>query len=229
MKKLRSINYRLRNRLKDLNDKVEKAINKTQTKRILAARNKTTFDLAHKNRVKDKELENAQKQLNSYTTEIESLRAKTEATSQVGKMLDSEQEIRDNMQIISDLKKAVKDKELILTNLAKNENPSYKISNMINEIRMYKEKIQKREDLYEKNENTQQSQDDNLAKLDEENSRLMTKIQSIDPNIDIEPNKSKDLSKKNEMEKVNQEIKAKKELFEETQRENNKELKLAQK
>jgi hypothetical protein len=113
--------------------------------------------------------------------------------------------------------------------LQNNEDPSYKISSVINEIRMFKEKIQKREELYDKNEHTQETQDDNLAKIEKENSQLLSKIQGIDPNIDVEPNKSKEISKKSEMDKVNEEIRVKKELFEETQRENNKEYKHAQK
>jgi hypothetical protein len=79
------------------------------------------------------------------------------------------------------------------------------------------------------NEHTQETQDDNLAKIEKENSQLLSKIQGIDPNIDVEPNKSKEISKKSEMDKVNEEIRVKKELFEETQRENNKEYKHAQK
>lgn len=215
--------------MKDLNEKVERAIDKTQTKRILAARNKTNVDVQHRARVKDKELENAQQQLDSYKAEIASLKAKIDEISQVGKMIDTEQEIRENNQVISDLKKMIRDKEQILTNLEKSDDPSYKISNMINEIRMWKEKIQKKEELFDRNDSTEQMQAEKLVEIENENNELMNKIQSIDSKIEIDPGKAKDPSKSREIEKLNEEVKAKKEKLEEKQKENEKELKQLQK
>lgn len=215
--------------MKDLNDKVERAIDKTQTKRILAARNKPNVDVQHRARVKDKELENAQQQYDSYKTEIASLKARIDEISQVGKMIDTEQEIRENNQVISDLKKMIRDKEQILTNLAKSDDPSYKISNMINEIRMWKEKIQKKEELYDRNDSTEQMQAEKLAEIENENNDLMNKIQSIDSKIEIDPGKAKDASKDREIQKINEEVKAKKEKLEEKKKENERELKQVQK
>lgn len=94
--KLRSINYRLRKKLKDLNAKVERAIDRTDTKRVLAARNKKDLDIPHRIRVKDKELENTENQLASYKKEIEALRSRVDEMNQVDKMLDMEQELKSN-------------------------------------------------------------------------------------------------------------------------------------
>ena len=97
MDKLRSINYRLRKKLKELNDKVERAIDRTDTKRMLAAtKKKKAFDPAHMGLVRDKELENSQNQIAAYQREIESLQARIEEISQVDKMLEKEQLLKDN-------------------------------------------------------------------------------------------------------------------------------------
>ena len=227
--KLRSINFRLRKKLKYLNEKVEKAIDRTETKRILASRKKQPINVAHQMKVKEKEIENAEQQYGAYQREIKSLQAKIEEISQVGKMLEMEQETREHKQAISDLKKAVKDKELILENLAKTDDPSYKISNMINEIRMWKEKIQNREALYERNESTVAMQDDKMAEIEKENEELMSKIQQLDSNIQLEPRKGRNQDIGNAMEKAQEEIKNAEEKYETIRKTKEKELKLAQK
>lgn len=55
---LRGINIRLKKRLKTLNGVVEKAIDKTDTKRIMLS-TKLKKDPTHISRIKDKELDNA--------------------------------------------------------------------------------------------------------------------------------------------------------------------------
>ena len=93
--KLKAINSRLRKRLKDLNTKVEKAIERTESKRILATRKKKDNDIPHKIAVKDKEIDNAKFQLQGYEKEIESLQRRIDEISQVDKMLDSEQLLKE--------------------------------------------------------------------------------------------------------------------------------------
>lgn len=83
--------------MKELNEKVERAIDRTDTKRMLAAtKKKKVFDPNHMGLVKDKELENAQNQLAAYEKEIEGLQIKIEEISQVDKMLEKEQLLKDN-------------------------------------------------------------------------------------------------------------------------------------
>lgn len=111
LEKLRQLNFRLRKRLKDLNLKVEKAIEKTDTKRMLASRKKQDVDIPHRIAVKDKELENAQNQLDSYTKEIDNLQKRIDDVSQVDKMLDSEIALKENKAACNELRKQIKDLE----------------------------------------------------------------------------------------------------------------------
>lgn len=208
-----------------MNEKVEKAIDRTETKRILASRKKQQFDTPHMLRVKEKEIENCEQQYESYQREIKTLEYKIEEVSQVGKMMEMEQEIREHNQVISDLKKVIKDKELILENLAKSDDPSYKIKNMINEIRMWKEKIQKREELYERNEGSLQLQTEKLPEVEKENEELIRNIQNLDSNIELKPSRFKNKEMEKELEKISEEIKSSKESYELVKKDNAKELK----
>eukprot|EP00344_Euplotes_crassus_P010846 CAMPEP_0197005254 /NCGR_PEP_ID=MMETSP1380-20130617/28662_1 /TAXON_ID=5936 /ORGANISM="Euplotes crassus, Strain CT5" /LENGTH=418 /DNA_ID=CAMNT_0042424331 /DNA_START=109 /DNA_END=1366 /DNA_ORIENTATION=+ len=227
--KLRAINFRLRKKLKYLNEKVEKAIDRTETKRILAARKRAPKDTAHMIRVKDKEIDNAQNQIESYQVEIHKLQTKIDEISQVGKMIEIEQEVREHKSIVSELKKEIKDKELLLKNLAKSDDPSYKIKNMINEIRMWKEKIAARQELYEKNENNVNGQSERLPEIEKENEELMGQIQSLDAKIDLENSKKKDKRAKKDLEDIGENVKTSKEKFEMGKKNHEKEIKAQKK
>jgi len=225
LEKLRSINYRLRKKLKFLNDKVEKAIDRTETKRILASRKKQPKDTAHMMLVKEKEIENAENQLESYKREIQTLGFKVDETSQVGKMIEIEQETKEHKLVISELKKAIRDKELNLEHLSKSDDPSYKVSSMNNEIRMWKEKIQRREELFERNEGSLQQQTQMIPEVEKDNDKLIGKIQELDSNIELEPNRARMKETSHELDSVKEEIKSAKENFERVKKENEKDLK----
>ncbi len=227
--KLRSINFRLRKKLKYLNEKVEKAIDRTETKRILAARKQPPKNTAHMIRVKDKEIENAENQMAAYQMEIHKLSAQIEEISQVGKMIEMEQEAREHKQAISDLRKEIKDKELILENLAKSDDPSYKIKNMINEIRMWKEKIINRRELYEKNEGNVNNQSERLPEIEKENDELIGQIQALDAKIDFAENKRKDKKAKKDLQDIGDSVKQAKDKYELCKKNFEKEVKQQQK
>lgn len=227
--KLRSINFRLRKKLKFLNEKVEKAIDRTETKRILAARKKAPVDTAHQIMVQDKEIENAQNQMEAYQREMAKLQAKIDQLSQVGRMIEMEQETREHKSAISELKKEIKDKELILENLAKSDDPSYKISSMINEIRMWKEKIHHKQEVFEKNESHVASQNERLPEIEKENDEIMSQIQSHDAKIDLDEGKKRNKEAKKDLQNIGDEMKTAKEKYELCIKNNEKEAKHQQK
>ena len=76
--KLKKINSRLRNKLKDLNVQVEKAIEKANQKRIYTKNIKPPKDPEARRLVKQKEIENAQAQLDNYEYETYKLQEKLE-------------------------------------------------------------------------------------------------------------------------------------------------------
>ena len=215
-----------------MNLKVEKAIERTESKRILATRKKRDEDIPHKIAVKDKELENAQFQLQGYEKEIESLQKKIDDISQVDKMLDSEQlckqykaECIELRKQIKDLEKLSKDKGKELEKLTEGDDYNYKIRNMIDEVRMWKEKIRHRQEIYEKNENGLEFKSDRMSTLEKENQSLMDQIQSLNSSINLDPiNKPKTSKENSEIEVLMEDKKRAKEELEQKQKENRLEL-----
>ena len=77
--KLKNINLKLRNKIKELNIIVEKAIEKANAKRLQTQKDKTNnkpVDVEYLLRVRDKEIANSEKQIANNTREIEKLSAK---------------------------------------------------------------------------------------------------------------------------------------------------------
>lgn len=81
------------------------------TKQLLAKKKNKEVPVEKQIEVCDKEIENAQKQLESYKKEIVRLHAKIEQLSEVNKVIDLEDEIKEKTEIKSSLKKEIKQLE----------------------------------------------------------------------------------------------------------------------
>lgn len=211
---------------------MEKAIERTESKRILATRKKRDNDIPHRISVKDKELDNAKFQLQGYEKEIAGLQRRIDEISQVDKMLDSEQLLKEyNTQCtelrkqIKDLEKLSKDKGKALEKLTDGDDYNYKIRNMIDEVRMWKEKIKHRQEIYEKNENGLELKSDRMNTLEKENQSLMDQIQNLNSNINLDPiSKPKKTKENSEIEVLMEDKKRAKEELEQKQKENRLEI-----
>jgi predicted RNase H-like nuclease (RuvC/YqgF family) len=86
---LKEINNQLREKIKDLNDLVEKAIDKAQTKKKIG--HPVEVDIAHKIKVREKEVANSEKQIQINEHEIKHLTAKLNelANAESAKELES--------------------------------------------------------------------------------------------------------------------------------------------
>ena len=202
-KTLKKQNYLFRQKLKELNEMVEKAIDRTYVKRMLAARKKTVVDVGHRNIVLDKEMDNAEKQIEAYKKEINSLNVKIDEISQVDTMLDREQGLKENKAEIIELKKTIKvlekqskdiGKELL--KLTEGDDYNYKIRNLIDEIRMWKEKIRHRQEVYDKAENTTHLQTERLSNIERDNAKLMSKVENLNCDINLNQNSQKSVETK---------------------------------
>jgi cell fate (sporulation/competence/biofilm development) regulator YlbF (YheA/YmcA/DUF963 family) len=92
---LRTTNLKLKRRLKTLNQIVERAIDRTDTKRMMNM-GKKHVDPEHLNRIKEKEIENAEQQKAFYDAEIDRLEKRIDELSGVEKVLDLEEKVRDD-------------------------------------------------------------------------------------------------------------------------------------
>ena len=75
MERLQQINLKLRSRIKDLNTVVEKALEK-QASKVVTKQNQLQFDAEHMLRIREKEIQNSRKQIETNKNVIEKLREK---------------------------------------------------------------------------------------------------------------------------------------------------------
>jgi hypothetical protein len=122
-----------------------------------------------------------------------------------------------------------KDKGKALERLTEGDDYNYKIRNMIDEIRMWKEKIRHRQEVYERNEETLGLQTERMANIEKDNQKLMAKIQSMDKGINVEPTKAKQSEKVKAMEEIKKNKEEAKEKYDRVKENNEKELKQAEK
>ena len=93
--KLKGINLKLRNKIKELNIIVEKAIEKANAKKLQTqkdSKKNETVDIDYLLRIRDKEIANSEKQIANNVKEIEKLQAKYNElaeTENVQKLEDS--------------------------------------------------------------------------------------------------------------------------------------------
>ena len=108
--RLKGTNTKLRNRIKELNTKVEEAIEKAGRKKVHNSAKETggnplNKDPQHILRVRDKEIENAKKQIEMNDREILRLSQKIEELSGVEKIIALEQNLHEAKEIKQTLEK----------------------------------------------------------------------------------------------------------------------------
>lgn len=206
--KLKGINQKLRRRLKDLNLIVEKAIDRTDTKRILV-KNRPRVNAEHTIQVREQEIINAQKQIVSYQKEMQQLQDKIESLQGVDNMLSTEHAVVESKEMthkltrkIKDLEKVNKDQGLALQKITDGDEYQYKIRNLVDEIRMWKDKCRTIDDQGVKQENTLELQKERMQKLQKDNDKLEKKIDELQKKHGLEPEKPKGAVKKGDVEKM---------------------------
>lgn len=122
-----------------------------------------------------------------------------------------------------------KDKGKALERLTEGDDYNYKIRNMIDEIRMWKEKIRHRQEVYDRKEETLGLQTERMANIEKDNQKLMASIQSMDKGINVEPTKARKGEKEKVMEEIKKNKEEAKEKYEKIRENNEMEFKQAEK
>ena len=94
--KLKGINQKLRNKIKELNTIVEKAIEKANQKKLSMVKReqKDQVDVDYLLKVRDKEIENSEKQIKNNQIEIEKLQQKYDELSASDNISKLEDQLR---------------------------------------------------------------------------------------------------------------------------------------
>lgn len=95
---------------------------------------------------------------------------------------------------------------------------------MIDEVRMWKEKIRHRQEVYDKNENGLDLKSDRISTIEKENQSLMDQIQSLNSKVNLDPISKPKTSKNSEIDVLMEDKKRAKEELEQKQKENRNEI-----
>lgn len=182
--RLKGINLRLRQKLKEMNLAVERAIEKVDTKKVLG-KQRSQVDIGHQVRVRDRELKNAEQQIELYQREVESQRAKLESLQGVEKLLTAEAKLKESKEKIAVLDKEIyfiekqnKDTGDIIERYADGEGYMNKMKNLIEEIRVWKDRVRGLESHFVREENTVEQQKERMQQVMKENTELGTQVEA---------------------------------------------------
>jgi len=133
-------------------------------------------DPKHILNIRDKEIENAKRQIEMNDKEIQRLSQKIEELSGVEKIIALEQNLHEAKEIKSTLEKEIKQLEKQngeqgkkLDKLTNDVEYHSKIRNLVEELRIWKEKVKRIEDTVKKEKLTRKIQVEVLTKTEEEN------------------------------------------------------------
>lgn len=120
----------------------------------MLGKHKVVVNADHEALIKERKSKNTEKQLTAYKKEVEQLNAKIDRLSGVDQMLQQEQSAVDSKEYQLELQKKIKDLEKInkdqgdaLEKITEGDEFQYQIKNLIDEIRMWKEKSKKIEQI----------------------------------------------------------------------------------
>lgn len=184
--KLKKLNEKLRNKLKDLNSRLERVLDRINTKQLLAKKKNKEVPVEKQISVCDKEIENAQKQLESYKKEILRLTSKVEELSQVNKVIDLEEEIKLKTEIKGGLKKEIKqlernihDQGKELEKLANADDHHVVLNSLTEKLRVWKEKSNKLETTIEREKKAMEDHSERVQKLKQEKGQLEKDVEKL--------------------------------------------------
>lgn len=134
----------------------------------------------------DKEIENAQKQLESYKKEIIRLTTKVEQLSEVNKVIDLEDEIKAKTAIKSNLKKEIKqlernihDQGKELEKLANTDDHHTTLNALTEKLRVWKEKNSKLEITIQREKKAMEDQSEKVQALKSEKVKLEEEVKKL--------------------------------------------------
>lgn len=186
--KLKQINTKLRNKIKELNKVVEKAIEKANLKKLALSKkeNQGKQDIEYLLKVRDKEIANSEKQIKNNQIEIDKLQAKYEELIKSENVVKLEEQLKACEAEKKALQKSIKDLELqnfeqgkTLDRVQNSEDHQNKIKYLMEDLRMWKDKNAKLEQAFEKDKDTRESQMKKMKTLEEKNKQFQSQLQVL--------------------------------------------------
>lgn len=183
------MNGKLMGKMKELNIVLERALEKANQKKLAKLNkdgNSRVRDKSHQIQVKQNELQNTQVQITKNNKEISELKRRLNQISGAQQIIELEEQVK----LIKDQKvaweKKLKDIELkvkesgkLLHQMENDEDFILKYKSLVEELRVWKDKVRRSEEQREKDLRTKANQLQLLEQLQQENSVLKEKIEKV--------------------------------------------------
>lgn len=186
---LKTLNSKLMSRMKELNIVLERTLeraNQRKQAKINKEGNQRTKDKAHAIRVKENEFRNTQVQVAKNHKEILELRKKLSQISGVQQILEMEEQVKNITEQklrwekkIKEIESKVKESGKLLNQMEDDEDFILKHKSLVEELRMWKEKVKRSEEQREKDTKSRQNQKEMYAGLARENAQLKEMINKV--------------------------------------------------
>ena len=196
VERLQLINLKLRNRIKDLNAVVERALERQSSKITAAHRspvNKpSNFDPEHMLRIREKEITNSKKQIETNKNAIGKLKQKlqvlgpTGIRDEDGNPMSWESKYQQQLDLKAKLEKSIKQLEKqnsvqgnAIEKATNSEDHQQKLKTLNEDLRVWKQKVTTLAAQLERERQTRKDQDDKLKQIQEENTRVQEEIENV--------------------------------------------------
>ena len=180
IERLKDVNTSLRAKVGDLQEVVEKAVEKAkQATRQVINTHREWGSASEEVKEREKQLKAYQAQINGYKKEISSLKNRIDSLSNTEKMIDLENDLRHSERRRKELEKQKKvleannkEQQKELNRLAGDVDYENKIRNLLEELKGQKEKYRKLEKDHRAKEGGVRKHHEEMMKIEEENIRL---------------------------------------------------------
>lgn len=189
MNQLKVTNNKLRNKIKELNNLIEIAIDKANVKKLALHKNDNIYaekDLERKLAVKEKELENSQKQIKLNDIELVKLQSKFDqlVSAQTNRKL--EETLRQVLNEKNTLKQQLKELETenyeqnrSLDQAVNTEGYQRKIKYLMEDLRMWRDKNYKLETQLANTEEARFKQEQKMQELESQNQKIKSRLDKL--------------------------------------------------
>ena len=193
IERLQGINMKLRNRIKDLNLIVERALEKQHVKFTAQAKqhafNQPTLDPDHMLRIRTKEIENSRKAIEANNNHIMKMKDKLQSLGGFDSKGEPNWEMRFQEQLeikkkyelqIKQLEKQNNNQGFQLEKAVNDESGETKLKSLNEELRIWKAKVAQLAVQVEKDQKTRTEQTAKVKSLEQENKKYQTEVDQAD-------------------------------------------------
>lgn len=168
IERLQHVNHKLMNKMKELNLVLENTLDRANTRKMAKMNKEANVvkqDVNHQIKVKQTEIANTGNSIEKYKGDIADMKRKLGNAQGVNKLMALEEKLRTSKQEKADLEKKIKDLQIkhkeqgrALEKLSNEDEFQLKLRSLVDELRVWKDKVRKLQEQQQKEERNKKSQ-----------------------------------------------------------------------